>query len=404
MLSIIFYFQVHQPRRLSHYRVLDIGDSQSYFDDNLDRKITNKVSEKCYLRANRLLLELINQFEGRFKIAYSVTGAFIEQVRQFRPDVLDSFRDLAETGCVEFIGETYYHSLSCLFDEAEFIEQVNLHSKLMRDEFNYNPVTFRNTELIYSDRIADMVAQLPRFKTILSEGADKVLHWRSPLYAYKTHRGKQLMLLKYYSLADDIAFRFSDKKWAGYPLTVDKFASWVEKLPLIEKQGRNLYLNLFMDYETFGEHQWEDTGIFEFIRHFPGQILKNDFIKFCNPRDVQADINYEPACLSIQQPISWADTERDLSAWLSNPMQYNAINTFHNVLSKVKQSGRKDLLDITRRLSTSDLYYYMCTKYFNDGDVHKYFSPYSKPEDAYIYFVNVLADLEKRLEEEAVLQ
>ena len=404
MLNIILYFQVHQPRRLSPYRVLDIGESNRYFDDNLDRAIINKISEKCYLRANRLLLELINKFQGKFKIAYSLTGTFIEQLRQFRPDVLDSFRDLAQTGAVEFLGETYYHSLSFLFDEAEFIEQIRIHSELIQNEFDYSPVTFRNTELIYSDRIADLIAKLPQFKTILTEGADKVLHWRSPLYAYKTYRSRQLLLLKYYSLSDDIAFRFSDKRWVGYPLTVEKFVGWLEKLPLIEKHGRNLYLNLFMDYETFGEHQWEDTGIFEFMRHLPGQAMKNDFIQFCHPRDVHETLNYEAAPLSISQPISWADTERDMSAWLSNPMQHNAIRTFHNVLAKVKQSGRKDLLNITRRLSTSDLYYYMCTKWFNDGDVHKYFSPYSRPEDAYIYFVNVLADLEKRLEEEAVLQ
>lgn len=402
MLNIILYFQVHQPRRLAHYRVLDIGQSNRYFNENLDRKIIDKISDKCYLRANKLLLELINKFQGKFKIAYSLTGAFIEQVRQFRPDVLESFRALARTGCVEFLGETYYHSLSFLFDEAEFLEQIRLHSQLIRDEFDYSPVTFRNTELIYCDRIADLIAKLPQFKAILTEGADKVLHWRSPLYAYNTYRGRQLLLLKYYSLSDDIAFRFSDKHWVGYPLTVEKFSGWLEKLPLIEKQGRNLYLNLFMDYETFGEHQWEDTGIFEFLRHLPGQVLKNDFIGFCSPRDVSENINYEAAPLSIQQPISWADTERDLSAWLSNSMQHNAIKTFHNVLAKVKQSGRKDLLDTTRRLSTSDLYYYMCTKWFNDGDVHKYFSPYSRPEDAYIYFVNVLADVEKRLEEETV--
>ncbi len=402
MLNIILYFQVHQPYRLSRYRVLDIGESDQYFDDNLNGAIINKISEKCYLRTNRLLLELINRFPGKFKVTFSITGAFIEQLRRFRPDVLDSFRLLAQTGAVEFLGETYYHSLSCLFDEAEFLEQVRMHLALMKSEFDYRPVTFRNTELIYSDRVADVVTQLPQFKTILTEGADKVLHWRSPLYAYKTYRGKQLLLLKYYSLSDDIAFRFSDKHWDGFPLTAEKFAGWVERLPLIEKHSRNLYLNLFMDYETFGEHQWEDTGIFNFIQHLPEHVLKKDFIQFCHPRDVADTLNYEPAALSIPEPISWADTERDLSAWLSNPMQHNAIRTLHNVLAKIKQSGRKDLLDTARKLSTSDLYYYMCTKWFHDGDVHKYFSPYSRPEDAYIYFVNVLADLEKRLEEETV--
>jgi len=403
MLNIIFYFQVHQPTRLYRYRVLDIGRSNYYFDDDLNRKVINKVSEKCYLPANKLLLNLIHKFRGRFKCAFSITGAFIDQLRQFRPDVLETFRALAQTGQVEFIGETYYHSLSFLFDDDEFLEQVRMHSELMENEFNYRPVTFRNTELIYCDKIADLVAELPQFKTILTEGAEKILNWRSPLYAYSTHRRKQLLLLKYYLLADDIAFRFSDKNWSQHPLTVERFVGWLEKLPLIEQHGRNLYVNLFLDYETFGEHQWADTGIFAFLKHLPQRVLSNDFLRFCQPRQVLQNLNYEPAELSVAQPISWADTERDMSAWLSNPMQYNAINTLHEILAKVKISGRNDLLETARRLSTSDLYYYMCTKYFQDGDVHKYFSPYSTQEQAYIYFVNVLADLEKRLQEQVVV-
>ncbi len=403
MLNIILYFQVHQPCRLSRYRVLDIGVSDRYFDDDLNRAILNKVSEKCYLRTNRLLIDLINKFDGRFKVAFSITGAFIDQLRWFRPDVLESFRRLAQTGAVEFIGETYYHSLAALFDEDEFLEQVRMHSELMAEEFDYNPVTFRNTELIYSDKIADLILKLPNFKTILTEGADKILGWRSPLYAYSTHSKGQVLLLKHYWLSDDIAFRFSNRNWSQYPLTVDRFGRWLEKLPLIEENDRNLYVNLFMDYETFGEHQWADTGIFEFLKHLPGHVLKNDFFRFIRPCDVPATLNYEPHPLSVSQPISWADSERDISAWLSNPLQVNAVKTFYQVLGKVKLSGKKDLLEVARKLSTSDLYYYMCTKYFQDGDVHKYFSPYSRPEDAYIYFINILADLEKRVEEKMLV-
>ena len=398
MLNVILYFQVHQPTRLSRYRVLDIGRSDHYFDDALNCKIVNKVSQKCYLPANNLLLKLLRKYQGRFKIAFSITGAFVEQLRRFRPDVLDSFRQLAATGFVEFIGETYYHSLSFLYDDDEFLEQVRMHSQLMEEEFDYSPVTFRNTELIYCDKIADLVADLPQFKTILSEGAEKILDWRSPLYAYSSHCRKQLLLLKYYLLSDDIAFRFSDKNWSQYPLTAETFTGWLEKLPLIETQGRNLYVNLFMDYETFGEHQWEDTGIFDFIEHLPRCVLKNDFLRFAQPREVLNTLNYDPAALSVTEPVSWADTERDMSAWLSNPLQHNATRTFYDILAKVKRTGNPDLLEIARKLSTSDLYYYMCTKYFQDGDVHKYFSPYSTPQQAYVYFVNVLADLEKRIE------
>jgi len=403
MLNIILYFQVHQPYRLCRYRVLDIGRTEKYFDDPLNRQIINKVSEKCYLRTNRILLELIKEFNGAFKVAFSITGAFIDQLRRFRPDVLESFRTLARTGCVEFLGETYYHSLSFLFNEVEFLEQVQMHSQLMLDEFGCEPVTFRNTELIYSDKIADLIGQLPNFKTILTEGAEKVLGWRSALYAYATYNNTQLLLLKYYSLSDDIAFRFSDKNWSQYPLTVDRFVYWLDKLPLIERQDRNLYVNLFMDYETFGEHQWEDTGIFDFLRHLPAYVLRNKFMRFSQPCEVLETVNYIPSALSVPVPVSWADTERDMSAWLSNSLQFNALRTFYDILAKVKQTGSKDLLEIARRLSTSDLYYYMCTKYFNDGNVHKYFSPYSTPEQAYMYFVNVLADLEKRVEQEAMI-
>ena len=402
MLNMILYFQVHQPSRLNPYSVLDIGSSGSYFDEQLNREVMNKIAEKCYLRTNKLLLNLIEKFEGRFKVAFSITGAFVEQAHQFRPDVLESFNRLADTGAVEFLGETYYHSLSFLFDESEFLEQVRMHSQLMADEFGCVPTTFRNTELIYSDRIADLVGQLPEFDTILTEGADKILGWRSPLYAYKTYNNNQHLLLKYYSLADDIAFRFSNRDWPEYPLTVDKFAHWVEKLPLIENDGRNLYVNLFMDYETFGEHQWSDTGIFEFLSLLPKRLLKNNFVRFAHPREVVNTINYEPAPLSVGEPVSWADSERDLSAWLSNSLQSNAINTYYDILGNIKKKQRIDLLPTARKLSTSDLYYYMCTKYFQDGDVHKYFSPYSCPEDAYIYFVNILADLEKRIDEDVM--
>lgn len=403
MLNIIFYFQVHQPYRLSKYKILDIGSPTSYFDDNLNRDVINKVSEKCYLPSNEVLYRLIKKFPGKFKIAFSITGAFIEQLKEYRPDVLDSFKKLAHTGQVEFIGETYYHSLSALFDEEEFIQQVEMHTQLMKDEFDYQPVTFRNTELIYNNRISDIVQQIPRFKTILTEGADKVLGWKSPLYAYSTPNRKHLLLMKYYPLSDDIAFRFSNKNWIGYPLTVDRFYEWIERLPLIERENRKMFLNLFMDYETFGEHQWHDTGIFEFMEHLPGRVLQNDYIGFCNPKDVNSIIDYEPPGLEVPETISWADTERDLSAWLSNALQWNASNTFYQLLRQIKQTNQPELIAAARRLSTSDMYYYMCTKYFQDGDVHKYFSPYDNPEDAYIYFLNVLADMEIRIQQEEVI-
>lgn len=399
MLHIVFYFQVHQPNRLRPYSILDIGNADYYFNDELNKNIIEKVADKCYIPANRLLFDLINKYEGSFKVSFSITGTFIEQVQRYRPDVLESFRDLAQQGGVEILGETYYHSLASIFDEDEFLEQVKMHSDLMEQEFGIKPATFRNTELIYSDNISNVIAELPQFKIILTEGADKLLRWRSPLYVYKNYTQTHLLLLKYYRLSDDIAFRFSDRNWIEYPLIAEKFVDWILKLSLIEKEGKNLYLNLFMDYETFGEHQWSETGIFEFIRRLPEYVLKNEFVSFIWPSEAIDSLNYEPEALSVPHPISWADTERDLSAWLSNSLQWNSMKTFYEILKKLKEKGRTDMLEIARKLSTSDLYYYMCTKYFQDGDVHKYFSPYPSPEDAYIYFMNALADLEKRVED-----
>ena len=394
MLNIVFYFQVHQPYRLREYRVLDICQHHDYFDEKLNREIIQKVGKKSYLASNKLLLQLIDKYEGRFKISYSISGVIIEQFKKYFPEVLESFKDLAKTGCVEFIGETYYHSLAALFDEEEFVQQVRMHKEIINKEFGFSPAVFRNTELIYQDRIGDIVEK-EGYKVILTEGVDRILQGRSPLYGYKTYNDKLLMLLKYYTLSDDIAFRFSNRDWPDYPLTVDKFVSWISKLSLIEKGNRELYLNLFMDYETFGEHQWKETGIFDFLKHFPEEVFKYNHLSFAWPSDIIESINYKPENLTFPQPVSWADEERDLSAWLENDMQQNAAETYYELLKKVKNTGNRQLMETIRKLSTSDHLYYMSTKYFQDGDVHKYFSPYNLPVNAYIYFINTLADLEE---------
>lgn len=394
MIHIIFYFQVHQPYRLRPYRVTDIGKNGDFFDEKLNAEIMRKVSDKCYLPANSLILELLDRYPGDFKASYSVTGTFIEQAKEFKPEVLESFQNLARTGAVEFLGETYYHSLASIFDPEEFIFQVNKHSEAMAENFGFTPLTFRNTELIYSDRIAEILSEIPRFKVILTEGADRLLKWRSPLFAYKTRLRTHYLLLKYYHLSDDIAFRFSDRNWKEYPLKADKFTDWLEKLNLTSSEGKPLFLNLFMDYETFGEHQWASSGIFDFFSSLIENIHNSKGLAFAWPSDLNSIINYEPESLSTPDPISWADTERDLSAWLSNSMQNNAIKTYFNILAELKSGGNQALLEKARKLSTSDLYYYMCSKYFEDGDVHKYFSPYDAPENAYTYFMNCLANLE----------
>jgi alpha-amylase len=397
MLNIVFYFQVHQPYRLKHYNVLDIGTGSPMFDDKLNREVMLKVAEKCYLPTNKLLLDLIKEHEGRFKIAFSITGTAIEQFKLYSPETLDSFKALADTGCVEFLGETYYHSLAFLYDSNEFLDQVMMHRDLMKQEFGQDTVTFRNTELIYQDRLSDLIYEIPGFKTILTEGVDRVLQWRSPLYAYKNYSKSVNLLFKYYQLADDIAFRFSNRDWPEYPLTVEKFVSWIDKLTLNEHKGRNQFLNLFMDYETFGEHQWASTGIFDFMRHFPSAVLKTGHLGFAFPKQASELANYQQESISFPEPVSWADAERDLSAWLDNEMQHNAIETLYDLFDRVKAKGDPELLRLARMLSTSDHFYYMCAKYFQDGDVHKYFSPYDSPDQAYIYYINALAELEERL-------
>jgi alpha-amylase len=397
MLNFVFYFQVHQPFRLRHINVLDIGSGQDYFNDELNKIVMKKVAEKCYLPTNALMLKLIKRYHPHFKISYSITGVAIEQFKKYTPEVLDSFKALAETGCVEMLGETYFHSLAYLYDTNEFLDQVNMHRDLMRTEFNMETETFRNTELIYQDKLSDIIYEVEGYKTILTEGVDRIMKWRKPLYAYKNYTKTMNLLCKYYKMSDDIAFRFSNKGWEEFPLTVDKYVNWVNQLTLSEEKNRNLFLNLFMDYETFGEHQWAETGIFQFMEKLPEMVLELPHLGFIFPKQVSEFANYQQEALSIPDPISWADEQRDLSAWLENDMQKNAIETLFELFIKIKKKGDENLLRQARLLSTSDHFYYMCTKYFQDGDVHKYFSPYDSPDQAYIYFINALADLEERL-------
>ena len=389
MASICFYFQVHQPLRLRHYTVFDKDDR--YFDDYKNSFICRKVANKCYLPANRLLLDLIRRHEGRFRVAYSLTGTLLEQLQLYAPEVISTFDALAQTGCVEFLAETYYHSLSFLYSRDEFLEQVQNHSATIKSLFGQEPRVFRNTELIYNNDLALLVESLGNFDAIITEGADHILGYRSPNFVYRPKGCDKLkLLLKNYALSDDIAFRFSNRHWSEWPLTADKFSRWVSKV-----NGNGQVVNLFMDYETLGEHQWEDTGIFDFMRHLPEEILRHPDNNFKTPSEVVA--SYEALdTVDVPHLISWADTERDLSAWLGNAMQSNAIHELYRLEKKVRTASDEKILRDWRRLQTSDHFYYMCTKYFADGDVHKYFNPYGSPYDSYINFMNVLDNLQNR--------
>ena len=395
MPAVCFYFQVHQPFRVKKYPFFSIGRDHDYFTqtsgNSLDnRYILERVARKCYLPANRLMLELLQQ-HPKFRISYSLSGVLLEQLEQYAPEVLASFQDLVKTGRVEILGETYHHSLSFMHSREEFRRQTALHGARVKEIFGVTPKVFRNTELIYSNEVA-AEAEALGFKGILAEGADHLLGWRSPNFVYRPVGAKKIaLLLKNYRLSDDIAFRFSSQHWKDWPLTAEKFASWVNGV-----NGDGTNVNLFMDYETFGEHQWESTGIFEFLRHLPREILRNPDNSFMTPSEVIAA--HKPVG-EIDAPyyVSWADVERDLSAWKGNPMQDEAFRAVYELEKPIRDSGDAVLMDDWGKLQTSDHFYYMCTKWFADGDVHAYFNPYESPYEAFLSYMNAIEDLRSRI-------
>lgn len=391
MRTICLYFQVHQPFRFRRYRFFDIGNDHYYYDDYSNESILNKVAQKSYLPANALMLDLIKKHKGKFKIAYSISGIAMEQFRLYAPEVLESFKKLADTGHVEFLAETYAHSLCSLKGKDEFQRQVQAHGELVKEHFGQDPKVFRNTELIYSDEIGAMVADMG-FKAMLTEGAKHVLGWKSPNYLYCNAINPKLkLLLKNFKLSDDIAFRFSNKGWPEYPLTAEKYVDWLNQAPENEE-----VINLFMDYETFGEHQWKETGIFEFLKAFPQTVFKQSPFTFSTPSEVARKLQVVSA-VNVPHPISWADEERDLTAWLGNELQNEAFNKLYSLGEKVYASGDAAIQQDYTYLQVSDHFYYMSTKFFSDGEVHSYFNPYDTPYDAFINYMNVLSDFEIRV-------
>ena len=391
--SICLYFQVHQPTRLRLYRFFDIGKDSHYYDDFANRTILRRIAQKCYLPMNELLLDLVNRHDGQFKVAFSISGSALEQFDRYAPEVIDSFRKLAKTGKVEFLSETYYHSLASLASPAEFKHQVLKHKAAIEHYFGVSPVTFRNTELIYSDAIGSMVYDLG-FKTMLTEGARHVLAWKSPNYIYSGAQASKLkLLLKNSSLSDDIAFRFSDRTWSDWPLTGEKYLSWIK-----ESAKNDEIVNLFMDYETFGEHQKAQSGIFDFMRFFPEAVMADGEFEFVTP--AQAAKKHAPvATLDVPDPISWADEERDVTAWLGNELQNEAFNKLYAQTEKLSILNDEILWSDFGHLQESDHLYYMCTKFFSDGAVHKYFNPYDTPYEAFINYMNVLSDFILRVDD-----
>lgn len=393
--AIVLYLHVHQPWRVRPYTVFEAGHDHNYFFEANPRgganneAIFKKVAEKSYLPTNRLLLELLNK-HPEFRVSFSITGTVIEQMEQFAPEVLQSFQDIFATGQAELIGETYYHSLAFFYSRFEFVKQVRMHEEKVKAVFGITPKIFRNTEFAYNNDLAYW-ADKAGYKGILTEGWDPILDWRSPNFVYKPSYTENIrLLLKNYRMSDDIGFRFSDKHWQQWPLTAEKYVHWINSL---DKAQTNI--NLFMDYETFGEHQWADTGIFDFLKELPKEFLQFEGNTFMTPSEV-IDA-FEPVDeVDIPYTITWADTERDLTAWIGNDMQKQALKLLYDLENDVLATEDKVLIDDWRRLQISDHTYYMCTKWFKDGDVHAYFSPYDSPYDAFIYFMNALRDLKLR--------
>ena len=390
MKTVCLYFQVHQPWRLKTYRFFNIGKDHNYLDDLTNRAIMQKIARECYLPMNSLLLKLIKENKGAFRVSFSLTGTVVEQFKLYAPEVLDSFRELVKTGCVELLSETYSHSLAALSSKEDFVEQVKAHQAMLKKEFGVKAKAFRNTELIYSDEIGAMVGELG-YKTILAEGAKHILGWKSPNFVYAGAADQSLrVLMRNYKLSDDIAFRFSNQGWDEYPLTADKYAQWVS-----DAEGE--VVNLFMDYETFGEHQKASTGIFDFVKALPKAILNRGDLKFATVSETAAE--HQPvAVIHCPHVMSWADEERDITAWLGNDLQNEAFAKIYELKSKVRSLKSEDFNYVWNFMQTSDHFYYMATKWLSDGDVHSYFNPYDTAYEAFINYMNVLSDFQIEVE------
>ncbi len=391
--SICIYFQIHHPERLRKYHFFDIGKKHNYFDNYANRSELEDLAETCYLPANALLLELIKKYEGKFKVAFSISGSAIDQLEMHTPEVIRSFQELAKTDCVEFLAETYSHSLASLSEDTdEFEQQVKKHVSTIKNLFGKKPVTFRNTSLIYSDKIGERVSKLG-FKTMLTDGAKHVLGWKSPNFVYKNPIDENLnLLLKNSKLSDDIAMRFSETHWDEYPLTSEKYTRWITH----SLQDTEV-VNLFMNYDVIGYYNRAESGIFDFLRYFVKNTIENTDFQFLTPKEVVK--KHEPKdVLHVPFPISWTDEERDITSWQGNELQKEAFSQLFKIQPLVKKKKNEELSDDYSRLQASEHFFYMRTKLFSDSDYHKYVSPYDSPYEAFINYMNILSDFIDRLE------
>jgi alpha-amylase len=391
MRTICLYFQIHQPFRLKRYRFFNIGNDHYYYDDYMNESIISRVAERSYMQANKVISQIIKEFGTQFKVSFSISGIALDQLELYAPEVITSFQKLAKTGSVEFLSETYSHSLVSLKNKDEFERQVNDHRRRIKELFDQEPQVFRNTELIYSDKIGADVAGMG-FSAMLTEGAKQILGWKSPNYVYcNTINPRLKVLLRNFRISDDLSFRFSNRDWSEYPLTAEKFADWLNKLDKKEET-----VNLFIDYETFGEHQWMESGIFEFLKALPGVVYKSTNFTFSTPSEIASNL-LPISTISIPSPISWSDEERDLTAWLGNELQVDAFNRLYSIADKVNLCNDEKIRKDWKYLQASDHFYFMSTKFFTAGTTQAYFNPYETPYDAYINYMNVLSDFTIRV-------
>lgn len=393
MRDIVLYLHLHQPKRVRPYTIFDIGERHDYFasyEQQTDNQaLFAKVAHKSYRPMLSLLRRLVDAQEN-FSVNLSVSGVWLEQCEAWDPSLLNDLKDLAATGKVEFAAETYYHSLSFFYSRFEFVKQVKMHEQALEKYFHVKPTIFRNTELAYNNQLGQW-AEEAGYKALLTEGWDPILNWRSSHYLYSPQGTSNVALfLKDYRLSDDLAFRFSNKQWTEWPLTAEKYKSWIDSLPAEEK-----LVNLFMDFETFGEHQWQETGIFEFVEEFANSWCQsgNRFATFSQALNTHRVHDV----VDMPNTVTWADKERDLSAWLGNAMQQEAADALYRLEDSVLRSDDDQLIHDWRLLQASDHLYYLSTKWLDDGNVHAYFSPYDSPYDGFLHYMNAIRDIRYRI-------
>ena len=391
MKAVNLNFQIHQPFRYRKYRFFDIGNDAYYYDDFANETFMRRVADQTYLPANKIILEQIKKHEGKFKVTFSLSGTAIDQFKLYAPDVIDSFAELAATGCVEFLSETYSNSLVSMADGDLFQSQVKAHDDLIEELFGQRPKVFKNSELIYSDEIGDLVHRMG-FEAMITEGAKHILGWKSPNYLYCNALNPRLkVLMRNFRFSDDLSFKFSNKGWNEFPLTSEKYAGWMASLPKEEE-----VVSIFINYETFGQLQHKNSGIFSFLENLPEAILKTGVLQFSTPTEIIN--NLQPvSAIHVPFPMSWADEERDLSAWLGNELQKEAFNKLYQLKDQMRKCTDATMLKDWDYLQTNDHLYFMCTKFFSDGEVLKHFNPYGTPYEAFINYMNVLSDFKIRL-------